>query len=81
MWFPSEIYGSRSTKTSKAWPLIIDKKAKGATISHYIEKLAESGGKVRKDPMHYAEMIDGMYKENPSMLLQPFRFAPHRGYH
>ena len=59
-------------KTSKAWPLIIDKKAKGATISHYIEKLAESGGKVRKDPMHYAEMIDGMYKENPSMLLQPF---------
>ena len=59
-------------KTSKAWPLIIDKKAKGVTISHYIQKLADGGGVVRQDPMHYAQMIDDISKQNPSMLLQPF---------
>lgn len=59
-------------KSSKAWPLIIDRKAKGVTVSHYIEKLSQSGAKVTKDPMHYADMIDSMYKENPSMLAQPF---------
>ena len=58
-------------KSSKAWPLIIDKKAKGVTISHYIQKLAADKGVIRQDPLHYAQMIDDMYKQNPSMLLQP----------
>ncbi len=58
-------------KSSKAWPLLIDKKAKAVTISHYMQKLAGEGGKIQKDPMHYAQMIDDMSKQNPSMLLQP----------
>lgn len=58
-------------KSSKAWPLVIDNKAKAVTMSHYIQKLSEEGGKIKKDPMHYAEMIDTMSKENPSMLFQP----------
>lgn len=59
-------------KTSKAWPLMIDKKAKGATVSHYIQKLSDEGAKIRKDPMNYVKMIDDMSKQNPAMLLQPF---------
>ena len=59
-------------KSSKAWPLIIDKKAKGVTVSHYIQKLAADKGVIRKDPLYYAQMIDDMSKQNPSMLLQPF---------
>lgn len=66
----SELWKSLD-KSSKAWPLIIDKKAKGVTISHYIQKLSEDGAKIRKDPMLYADMIDSMSKENRSMLLQP----------
>lgn len=58
-------------KTSKAWPLIIDTKAKGVTVSHYIQKLGSEGAKIEKDPLHYVEMIDAMSQENPSMLLQP----------
>lgn len=58
-------------KSSKAWPLIVDKKAKGVTISHYIQKLAAQKGVIRKDPLLYAQMIDDISKQNPSMLLQP----------
>ena len=59
-------------KSAKAWPLIIDKKAKGATVSHYIDELAKEG-KISQDPGHYVEIIDGMYRSNPQMLLEPFK--------
>lgn len=59
-------------KSSKAWPLMIDKKAKGVTVSHYIQQLAQQGAKVSKEPIHYVKMIDDLSKQNPSMLLQPF---------
>jgi hypothetical protein len=59
--------------TAKAWTLVIDKKAKGVTIKHYIDELAKEGAAIRKDPLYYAQVIDDMARENPRMLDQPFK--------
>ncbi len=60
-------------QSSKSWRLLIDKKAKGVTIKHYIDELAKEGGVVRKDPLYYAQVIDDMARQNPQMLDQPFK--------
>jgi hypothetical protein len=59
--------------SSKSWPLIVDKKAKGITVKHYMDELAKEGGIIRKDPLYYAKVIDDMARENPVMLEQPFK--------
>jgi hypothetical protein len=60
-------------KTGRAWTLLIDKKAKGVTVKHYIDELAREGGVVSKDPLYYAQVIDDMARQNPQMLDQPFK--------
>jgi len=59
--------------SSRAWRLIVDKKAKGITVKHYIDELAGEGATVRKDPLYYSKVIDDMSRENPLMLDQPFK--------
>lgn len=68
----SELWKSLDT-SSRAWVLLIDKKAKGVTISHYIEQLAKEGGVIHQDPLHYAQIIDDMSSQNSQMLQQPFK--------
>ncbi len=68
----SELWGSLDV-SSRSWPLIIDKKAKGVTVKHYIDELAKEGATVRKDPLYYSQVIDDMAVQNPQMLQQPFK--------
>jgi hypothetical protein len=68
----NELWKSLDT-SSQAWSLLIDKKAKGVTVSHYMDELAKEGGKIHQDPLHYAQIIDDMSSQSPDMLKQPFK--------
>jgi len=68
----SDLWKSLDT-SARAWPLIIDKKAKGITVKHYIDELAKEGAVIRKDPLYYAQAVDDMARQNPRMLEQPFK--------
>jgi hypothetical protein len=68
----SELWKSMDV-SARPWALIIDKKAKGLTVKHYIDELAKEGATVRKDPLYYVQVIDDMAVQNPQMLQQPFK--------
>ena len=58
--------------SSLAWSLIIDQEAKMAVVLTYIDKFQKQGVLIKKSPQYYANMIDSMSQNNPSMLEQPF---------
>ena len=57
--------------SSENWPLIIDAQAKVLTMDLYIQIYKTKGISISKPPEYYAQMIDGMSQENPTMLSQP----------
>lgn len=58
--------------TSEAWPLIIDMKAKEIIVAKFIEDYRIKGIEIKKDPYHYAKLIDAMSFDKPEMLKNPF---------
>lgn len=58
--------------SSEVWPLIIDTDPKQIIVLKYIEWYRKQGIMIRKDAGHYVSMIDGMSRENPTLLQQPF---------
>ncbi|MBP9853855.1 MAG: hypothetical protein KBD53_03180 [Candidatus Omnitrophica bacterium] len=58
--------------SSEAWPLVIDMEAKGIIVGKFIEDYRAQGVRIKKDPQHYAELIDSMSFDNPEVLKNPF---------
>lgn len=58
--------------SSEAWPLIIDMRAKEIVVAKFIEDYHMAGVMIKKNPYHYAQLIDSMSFENPDMLKNPF---------
>ena len=58
--------------TSENWALIMEIQAKVLTVDRWIHQYQEKGVTIRKPPLYYAQMIDGLSQQNPAMLNQPF---------
>lgn len=58
---------------SRAWTLLIDPQAKVSTVSEYMDRFRKQGVRIQGSPSSYAEMIDQLAIENPSLLTNPFK--------
>ncbi|MGE0267769.1 MAG: hypothetical protein AB7S78_04855 [Candidatus Omnitrophota bacterium] len=58
--------------SSEAWPLIIDMGAKEIIVAKFIEDYRLEGVTIKKDPRHYAQLIDAMSFDQPEMLKNSF---------
>jgi len=58
--------------SSRAWTLIIDRDAKAMVIQQYVLRYSQEGVRIKKDPASYADLIDGMVVQTPTMLQKPF---------
>lgn len=67
----AEVWKKLDTK-STVWTLLIDDQTKVLTVSEYIDRFHKQGVKISAPPLHYAQMIDEMVKENPQILERPF---------
>jgi len=67
----SEVWKKLDNK-STVWKLLMDDQAKVLTVAEYIDRYHQEGVKINEPPLHYAQMIDEMSKENPDMLNMPF---------
>lgn len=57
---------------SHSWALMIDMEPKILTVQRMIDHFKNQGATIKKDPSHYAQMIDSMAFQNPQLLDQPF---------
>jgi len=60
------------SKSSYAWNDLPTPEAKAAAVAYFIDDYKRSGITISKEPAYYAEMIDAMALQNPSMLKNPF---------
>ncbi len=58
---------------SRAWTLLIDPQAKVDTVSEYIDRFRNAGVRISGSPIQYAQAIDQMATDNPSLLDNAFR--------
>lgn len=58
--------------SSEVWQHIPDTEPKLATVRKYIDFFSQKNATIRKDPLHYVQLIDAMATANPSMLKNPF---------
>ena len=58
--------------SSRDWNLIIDMDAKAAVVAKYIATYRAQGVVIKGSSMEYAQIIDGMSKDSPDMLGNPF---------
>lgn len=59
--------------SSEVWPLMIDTQPKVYTVQWFIDQYRKENVVIKKSASLYVGMIDNMFKNNPSMLKQPFK--------
>ena len=62
---------NRFDQSSELWFQVKDPRAKALILSRYIDLYRRFDTVIEKSPMHYANLIDSMARENPSMFVQP----------
>ncbi len=63
---------SRLDQSSEVWTQISDMRVKMLTVSRYIELFQQQGVRITKPALYYAQLIDVMARQDPSMLANPF---------
>jgi hypothetical protein len=60
-------------QSSEVWPQVDDVRIKAVIVSNYIRRFQQEGVAIRKPPLYYAVMINGLTENEPAILRQPFR--------
>ena len=58
--------------SSQAWNLIMDPEVKVYVVAKYIQLYYQKNVLIKKSPVEYAQLIEGMAHDSPAMLNNPF---------
>ncbi len=59
------------SRSSRAWPLMIDVEAKEAVVQYFLNDFQKKGIAVQKPAWYYVTLVDSAGEQSPDMLEQP----------